>query len=193
MPAAFHELVVEGPRGLAVGYIEGFVRAKAPDATVLYAENEGFDVETLRERIRDMLHPGREWCHILVPADVVPLVQEAIAAAESNGLELVVRADRAIAKARFKFSFRVYARDVAARIRKFEERLPAGVTYSADTEICEIIDPSAAGVEAYAPAHEYEFRGDGEIHGPVDGVLEVHRMYGDEDHVDLGKIRLEEA
>ena len=75
------EIVVEGPRGWTSGFLDGFLRGRGRNETLLVAESHGFDVEPMAERIREMLHRSRDVLHLLVPSAVDGDVRLAVAAA----------------------------------------------------------------------------------------------------------------
>ena len=52
------------------------------------------------------------------------------------------------------------------------------------------VNPDAKGVEMYAPAHEYELKGEAVVAGPVDAVLDLHRQSRYEELIHLGHLEL---
>lgn len=190
MPGRYLEMVVDGPRGFTLGFIEGFLRGRGLEDTVLDADREGFDCEPLRERIREILAPSVDTLHLLCPEALVPAVRQAVEAAASHGAAVAIRHERPLAGARFSFSFTVYSRPHGERVRGYFQHLPKGVTLSPDTSFREILHPEDAGVEVYTPAHEYELRGKGTVEGPVEGVLALYRICRDEELIREGKAQL---
>ena len=169
------EMVVEGRRGWAEGFVEGFLRGRGRSGEVIDAESEGFRVEGLREKMRGVLRPSRDTVHLLVPATLAADVRAAVEAAAASGASAAVLRERALAGARFSFSLRVCSRGHAGRIRGLFETLPDGVALSPDTTFHESVHPDDRGVELYAPAHEYELLGEGAVEGEVAGVVAVYR------------------
>jgi hypothetical protein len=175
MAESYHHLLIAGPRGWTLGFIHGHLRGSGTEAMPLDAEAEGFACEPLRERLREVLDPGREIIHLLARDDVLARVRRAIAdrMAVERGVEL--KEDLLVAGARFDFSVQTYSRAHAERIRALFAQLPAGVQLTKDTSFREILDPEAAGAHSLAPAHGYELRGEGSAAGPLAGVLDLHR------------------
>jgi hypothetical protein len=193
MPKKFVEFVIEGPRGWTVGFVQGFVNGRSPDAVVLDAELEGFDVSSARERIQEFVDRRNEIAHLLVREDAEPPTREAIERCEAFGRDLTVRLERPIISAQFEFSVTCFSKDCAARIRGYLEDLPSGTHLSADSRFEEFLDPEAAGAEVYAPVHDFEFRGHGVVLGDVEGVLRAHRRIASDELTDAGAIRLVEG
>jgi len=193
MTQPFREIAIEGPRGWTAGYVQGFVRGRSASAVVLDAEHEGCDVASARERFREFLSRGSEIAHLLVEDSAAALVHEAVEAAAAGGRLVQVRLERSIVGASFGFSVECFSEVAGRRIREFLRNLPEGVKTSADTEIDEIVDPSARGIEPYAPIHDFEFRARGTVLGDVAGVLRVHRVLDGDELVDVSGVRLQEG
>jgi hypothetical protein len=190
MGRTFVEVVVEGPRGRSRGFVEGYLAGRGLDERLLDAEEEGFDCETLRERLREILHPGEEVLHLLVPAETLDEVREAADAAASRGIVVAIRASRPLVGASFVFSFAAYSPEHGRRVLALLSDLPEGVRLLRERPFEERLDPAARGIEAYSPAHEYEFRGKGTVEGDLEGVLAVRRRLRDESAVRLGRAEL---
>jgi len=175
MADSYHHLLIEGPRGWTLGFIHGYLRGMGAEAMPLDAEAEGFACEPLRERLREMLDPGREILHLLARDDVLARVRQALAdrMAAEHGVE--IKEELLIAGARFDFSVHTFSREHAEHIRGLFARLPAGVELTKDTSFEEILDPEATGTHSMAPAHGYELRGEGSAAGTLDGILALHR------------------
>jgi len=193
MAVCYEELVIEGAKGRGFGFIEGYLAGRGLPAGLLDAEAEGFDVAPLRERLHDLISQTTEVRHLLVPAAQQAAVLAAIDAAAARGIDVRLVARSVLDRASFAFSFHVYSKDHAPRVRALFERLPEGVALGAESTIEERRDSGARGAEVYAPAHEFELRGAGRVHGPVDGVLDVFRRARNEPLVRLEGILLERA
>jgi hypothetical protein len=193
MATRYCEIVLEGSRGRARGFIDGFLAGRhALPGLLSDAEEEGFDVETLRQRIREAVHPRSETSHLLVEERRVDAVAEAVAEAAERGIPARVVSTRAIAGARFRFTMSAYSEEGASRVRGAFERLPDGVRLMPDTTFQERRDPAARGVEAYAPAHAYELRGEGGVEGDLEGVLALLRLCRREEIVRVTEAALDE-
>jgi hypothetical protein len=176
----YYELVIEGPRGWGIGFLHGFLLGCGSAHAVLDAEEEGFEVESLREQIREFLLPTAEILHLVVPGTMVPQIRRAIRAAASRGRAMTIKHERSLTGARFRFEFSIYSREHAARWRRRFENLPPGARLSKGTSFTEIRDPDARGLEMYAPVHQYELHGEGEVEGDLAAVLPIFRLCRDE-------------
>ena len=192
MAEQFYEISIEGPTGRTLGFVQGFLTARGEGGRILDAYREGFDCESLRERIRELFKPSKQTYHLLVPADLVPTVDEAVQEGRSRGLEIDVLERRVLSGARFSFSFETFSRDHGAALRALFEVPPPGVTID-DLQIEETVHPEAKGVEAYASVHEYQLQGKGTVHGALRAVLALHRRARDEELIKESKLEVVDA
>jgi hypothetical protein len=190
MATRYHELLIEGPRGWTLGFIQGFVRGRGNKVDLLDAEEEGFACEQISERVHELVHRSEETLHLLVPKSSLPVVRRAVKAAVARGRDVKITCDRPLAGARFSFSTVAYSREHASKIRGIFYHLRKGVKLSEETTFDEIVEPSAKGIEAYAPVHEYELRGKGGVEGPVNGVIALYRACRDEPLIQEGAPKL---
>ena len=188
MSTSYHEFVIQGPRDWLLGFLHGYLEARGRKERLLDGEHEGFDCEPLRERLRELLHLGAETSHLLVPDAVAEHVREAIRTAASAEHPVRLVGEEPVRCVRFRFSFAIYSKTHAERIRTYFRDLPEGARVEADFKTVE--DPSAKGVEAYAPVHDFEFEGEGTVEGTVDGVVEVYRKCRNEELIQEGKIEI---
>lgn len=186
----YYEMVIEGPRGWGIGFLQGYLLGRGCRQEVLDAEEEGFDVESLREQIRELLRPTSEVLHLVVPASLAADVRRAVKGAASSGRLMTIRRERAITGIRFHFELSINSRRHASRLRRRLENLPDGAHLSKGTSITEIRDPDADGVEMYAPVHDYELRGDGGVEGDLEAVLPIYRLFRDEELVQVSGAEL---
>lgn len=189
MSERYYELAIEGPAGKTLGFVQGFLTARGEGSRILDAYEEGFDCESLRERLRELLNASIQTYHLLVPADLVPAVEEAVQEGARREAIFRIRDQRALGGARFSFTFRTFSREHGAQIRNMFETLPAGV-HSDDTSFEETVHPESKGVEAYAPAHEYKLEGSGTIEGEIVPTLALHRNSRDEELINEGPLEV---
>lgn len=185
----FIEMVIEGPRGKTRGFIEGFLSGRGHGNQVIDAEEEEFDCEPMRERIREMLIPSGNTVHLLVPEDLRDEVDEAIAAAGAWGATLALRQERRVRAARFEFDFRIYSREHAARVKELLARVPEDVTLEADP-FQETDLPGEESGGAFAPVHAYELRGEGSASGPIEAILPMYRRWREEELIHQTRLEM---
>ncbi len=190
MPSRHLEIVLAGPRGYTLGFVQGFLAGGGVSGEVLDAEAEGFDVATLREKLHEMLRPSVDTLHLVVPVRLVPAVRAAVAAATARDRRVAVRHERSLAGARFQFAFAVYVREHGPAIRSIFENLPDGVRLAEGSAIQEKTWEDGRGIEVYSPVHEYELSGEGLIEGDLTGVLRVHRACTDDERIRAGAVEL---
>jgi len=190
MAGRFVEVVVEGPKGWDLGFIQGFLKARGAENSILDAEAEGFDCSGFRERLEELLHPGRERLHLIVPQALETLLGEAVEASREGPHPLHLVARRTVRGAAFSFSFRIFSREVGERVKALLLNPPEEVHLKWTGPLEERIDPRARGAELYAPAHDYRLRGEGTCTGSLDGVLALHRALRREEPVHLRSLEL---
>jgi hypothetical protein len=184
----YHELVIEGRRGLAMGFVQGYLAGRELTDEVFDAEAEGVCCESFREKFREFLNPKRETVHLLVPEHLVEKAKEALARSRERDIPLTLLHERVIARLRFSYAFQVYSREHGRRIRSWFESPPEGVALSRKAVLAERIDPGAKGIEMYSPVHDYELKGKGTVEGAVRGVLEFYRLCRDEELIETGEL-----
>ena len=77
MASRYHEVVIEGAKGRSYGFVEGFAVGRGLVGRIYDMEREGFDCESLRERVRELFNPSEETYHLLVRAAELPALREA--------------------------------------------------------------------------------------------------------------------
>jgi hypothetical protein len=188
--ARYHELLIEGPRGWTLGFIQGFLRGRGEENETFDAEEEGIDCGDLGERVHELIHRSEEVDHLIAPESALPTIRRAVENATAFGRRIEIRSERPLAGVRFTFSTVVYSREHAKKIRRIFYQLGEGVRLSEDTAFDEIVDPGAKGIEAYAPVHDFELRGKGSVEGSVDGVVELYRVCREEPLIQEGAAQL---
>jgi hypothetical protein len=193
VPKRYHELAIEGPRHQGLGFVLGFMAGRGASGQIVNAEEEGFDCEPLRERIRELLNRSVETVHLLIPSRHIDLVREATTAAAEEGVGLTIVADRKVKEARFEFKLTIYSREHGERIRELFQELPDGVTMTTEEGFREEIRPGDdAELSGYAPVHPYALSAKGVIEGDVAGVLKLYRTCLAEDLIQTQPAQLVE-
>ena len=188
--ARFREIVIEGPRGWSRGFLEGFLHARGLGDAIFDGEAEGFACAPVGERLHELLHPSSSVMHVLAREDCVEDVHRAVREAATEDPHVAVRGEREITGARLAFRFTIYARDHAQRVRSLVDPPPPGTRPSPDTSFRERIDPEARGVEAFAPAHDYELHGEGAVEGDLEAVVALARRCREEELIRIESLEL---
>jgi len=188
--SVWHEIVITGPGKALRGFIAGFEAARDVHDVVLLGEDLGVEALPFAERLRALVGSG---AHVVVAPERSgdALVAAIGARGAEAGLEL--RGVRAITAARFGFTARAFAPEIAARIRgALLDSLPEGVTLEG-LEQTERREADARGTELYSPVHDYTWEATGAFVGPLPGVLEMHRRAREEKFVEPEPLRLDVA
>jgi hypothetical protein len=175
MASSSIEVLMEGPKEIAKAFVIAFLRGRGTTDPVVDLEREGFDCESVKERIGEILRPGHNVSHLLVSAADLPALREAVAEANAQEIETRILRERNLAEARFEYEVRVFAPDLAARIRAVFAALPAGVVLEPEEEFEErrSEDEDAGGM--YARVHRFELHGRGTVRGEPFGIVQFRR------------------
>jgi hypothetical protein len=191
MEASYSEVVVTGHAHGAFSYLQGFLEGRGLDpGRIFEAEQEGFACEPLRERIRDLLGPSHATLHLLVPADLIPVVREGIDQGAERGEPIALKDVRPLAGAHFSYTFTAFARPDGERLQALLAPRGEGLTLSPESGVEVTIEPEATGAEAYAPLHEYEACGRGTVSGEVPVVIRFYRRLREEELIRLAALEL---
>lgn len=190
MTSRYCELVIHGPGGLTRGFLTGFARGRGHEEPLFDAEAEGFDCSTLGERLHDLVRPSAQRLHLVAPTGLVPILREAVAAAQAEDWDVEIARATAIGGARFAFRFSIYSREEGGRLQEQLANLPEGLQLAESTAIEEKVHPEATGIEMYSPVHEYTLTGNGGIEGDVAAIVELYRDLRDEPLVQADHLAL---
>jgi hypothetical protein len=179
----WHVIVVEGSAHDLRVCVGAFVAERRPDPpTVVLGDDVGLERASLVERLRALVHGGHH--AVLVAGDATAPLEAALGGA---GLRVVDR--HPVARASFRFSADAFSRDVSTSIRGAFAPLPPGVHFEQHSEH-EAEHREHKGVELYASVHEYTYRVEGTLAGPLPGVLEVRRRLAEIEMVEIAPLRL---
>jgi hypothetical protein len=185
--ARYVDLLVHGDDRDLIPYLTGYFAASPEPLRIVFADEAGFHIRQLRERMR---HHG-EVQHVVVEAARAARVRDALSAAAPR-YRFEVKTEQTFERARFAFEFDTPSRKVAERLKGLLAKLPAGVELSGHAP-AESTHPRASSAEIYAPNHDYRFAGRGVIAGDVFAVVDVRAHLGAIDFTDCGEIEIERA
>ncbi len=188
-PTAWYEVVLAGSHDMIFGLLTGLGLGAGQDATIIYAHEAGVAESSGGSKLKEMLRIGTHHCQLILDGATRGLLKrKAKRIFVETGVEVV--SDRKIRNAEFKFCYQAYAPRYGEEIAGILKALPRGakvVSHKHD----EKINPKAKGAEGYAPAHDYEVNGEGEIRGRFDLVLAAHLELDEHPLVKVDEIELE--
>lgn len=174
---AFYEVVFRGKPKVVRAFLHGLVMGAGADATVFFSYTDGIAHEGKMEQLAGKVGLRPTDCHVVVDAGTSALIKSlAKRITGETGIELVTH--RRIRSARLSFAWTAYTTRHDAELEQAVQDLPAGVRLQGFTHDVDA-DPSARGVEAYAPTHHFEARAKGTFVGPVDGLVALRRRLQD--------------
>jgi len=188
---SFYEVVLRGKPKVVRAFLSGLLMGADREATVFYSYLEGIHHEGKVEHLAEMVGLRGTDCHVVVDADTSTFLKRmARRIAGETGLEIT--SHRHVRSASLHFTYHAYAKRYEDEIQDFLRDLPGDVKLGGRKHDVRV-DPSAKGVEAYSPAHDFEATGEGTITGPVDSVVEVKRRLADYPLIESDDIRLKLA
>jgi len=181
-------VVFQGKPKVVRAFLHGLTLGAGIDATLYFCYTEGIEDDGRIERFAERFGLRASDCHVIVDArtsDLLKSLRKDLAA--QTGLEIV--SHRKVKSASMGFRYKAYTARHDREIRDALRDLPAG-TKLRGFEHESKSDPKARGVEAYAPSHEFEARGEGTITGPVDKLVDLKRRVADYPLIAVDDIKL---
>jgi hypothetical protein len=185
---SFYEVVLEGSPKTACGFLAGLLLGSEREGTVFFCQDEGISFESFTDKLAELVRLHPRDCHIIVDAETRNyLTKLAPRIEKETGLRIT--SCRHIRSASMGFHFEAYGRRYAQEILGKLHSLPAGLRL-VDFTSKEDTHPEAAGIEAYTPAHDYEFTGEGRIVGRIDLLIMARRDLDRQPLLQLDRIEL---
>jgi hypothetical protein len=185
MAAVYYELLVKGNEDKIFAYLSGYLAGKKIKEGVIFCDECPFRIHELRELIR---YHG-EIAHIVCRAGLKHTILSALRSAPT-AYSFEVKRERKISGASFEFKFETFSKKVAGGLKRTFSQIPSGLKLPG-FEPKETIDPRAAGIEMYAPAHDYRYSGKGKITGDVETILDFYRRLSRSEFIQMEEIELE--
>lgn len=170
---AFNEVVFQGKPKVVRAFLSGLLLGAGRRSTVYFSFLDGVQHEGKAEKLAEIIGLRGSDCHVIIDAETA-IWLKGLARAIAKETGLTITANRRIRSASMKLHYQAYARRYEDEIMAALNDLPAGLKLTGFEHGLRI-DPDAKGVEAYAPAHEFEATGKGVVTGPVDLVIELKR------------------
>lgn len=185
---AFNEVVFRGKPKVVRAFLSGLLLGADRRAQVYYSFLEGVKHEGRSEKLAEMVGVRSTDCHVIIDAQTAGWLKGlARAIATETGLEIT--ANRRIRGASLALKYHAYAKRYEDEIMAALGDLPAGVRLTGLKREART-DPTAKGVEAYSPAHEFEAKASGTLTGPVDALIGLRRRLAAYPLLKLAEIEL---
>jgi hypothetical protein len=165
-------VVLKGSPKVIRGFLAGLALGSAQCLPYWFHHDEDITspaAASAAKRAAALLHLQAGEVRLVATAPLVKLLRKVQKEAADRGICEVGEIAR-IKSASFRISYQAYAQRYHQEIQDLLHDLPRGVQLvDEDHEIR--TDPSAVGVEAYAPAHDFEAAGSARLSGRFDLVL----------------------
>lgn len=191
VPGSFYEVVIQGSPKMIRGFLSGLTMAADHDGMVVFHHDACIHEEAKGERFIERIGLQPRDVNAVVDRETCDLLRKHAKRIEAE-IGLRVTSTRHIRSASFTFKFQAYARRYGVEIKGNLNNLPAGLRLE-DFEYEEKLHPGAEGIEAYAPAHEYEIKGSGRVVGRIDLLVAARCKLDQHPLVKPGKIELKLA
>jgi hypothetical protein len=185
---SFHAVVFQGKPKVVRAFLHGLTLGAEIDATLYFCYTEGIHDDSTIERLAEKFGLRAADCHVVVDektSDLLKSLRKQLV--EETGLEIV--SHRKVKSATMAFRYKAYTPRHDEEILEALRKLPAGTKlrgFKHDRKT----DPSARGVEAYSPTHEFEAWGEGALSGPVDKLVELKRRVAEFPLIETDRIEL---
>ena len=180
----YFEIAIEGPAYEVKGFCKGVRAATQKDAPLIFSAEEGIERYGLADMIKKFIHADTLVSHVICAEELKDAILNAI---EADGTYRV-REVAEIEAASFDFRFEAYARIYANRIRTLISKQKDATVELLDLEEAE--RPEAKGTEAYAPEHDYEFKGEGKVWGQFEAVYKAFVEFKKEPLIEVSTMEL---
>jgi hypothetical protein len=170
---AFNEVVFQGKPKVVRAFLSGLLLGAGRRSTVYFSFLDGVQHEGKAAKLAELIGLRGSDCYVIIDVETA-IWLKGLARAIADETGLIITANRRIRSASMALSYHVCARRYDDEIMAALNNLPAGLKLTGFRRDVRV-DPDANGVEAYAPAHEFEATGKGAITGPVDLVIELKR------------------
>ncbi len=185
---SFYQVILEGSHKVARGLMAGLMLGAGKENDVFFHYCEGVFYEPWTEKLAEMVRLHPQDCHLIVDGEAKKMLTSLASRIEqATGLRLT--SSRYIRSATMSFSFEAFARRYGVEILGLLKGLPAGLRL-VDFDHKETVHPHAAGVEAYAAAHDYTIKGAGQVTGRVDLLIKARRDLDGHPLIKVGRIKL---
>ncbi len=163
------EIVVEGPYVVIKAFCAGMLSGMSGGHQLLFSRDRGIGRSTLLERLKVWAHIGENMSHLVVDREFKEKLDAALKTTAPD-MELSVISTKPVASSQFKFRYAAYSRSIARQLKELLDDPPRGVTLR-NYRTKEKVIASAKGPEGYAPLHDFELHGEGEVMGSLLSVV----------------------
>lgn len=178
----YWEIVLEGSEEAVDEFLDWL-----PNEHQIFSEGDlALPPEDLSERLRHFIGADSRHRVYLAAGDLAKL-EAALRGRTNSSIQLTSR--RAATSGRFGFEAEAYSPEVATEIRSaLAER--AREVEIAGFRVGQEVEESGEGAALYSPVHEFEFRTEGLLSGPIPELLATRTRLAEIDFVHLGPLEI---
>jgi hypothetical protein len=170
MSTPFSEIVIEGPFMLVKGFLLGFLSNKSVENPYFFHRKAGIKRDTLRDFLKELFELDN-YAHLCLRSDLVNDFEKATEFyTKITGMK--IKSVKPIKSASFNFAYELFSEEIATEAKSLIQNLPEDIKIDGYKPI-EEKDESGAGMEAYAPLHEFVSRGKGTVKGEFSSIIDL--------------------
>ncbi len=184
----FVELVIESPFILFKGFLMGFIEGTGEKPVYFFSKRTGIKTETLVESLK-VWFGFETLVHVCIEKKFADKLKKALDNTFDK-LGMKVKSEKEIKSASFDFKVTFYRKKDADKFEKLIKSLPEGVVLDEFAKDVDIDKDAEKERGVYTAEHPYVYKGEGEIVGDFEGVLDVYLKLKDMPHVELEEVYL---
>jgi hypothetical protein len=185
----YYDIVIEGSENHVRGFVEGIARCQNLDEDTVIIPEEHVGKWATLDYVKKILQLKESKVHLIVEKNLLTALIEAISSSKKP-VPLKILSAKPLRAASFDFSLKAFSKSVAENIKQKVSSLPAGIEVNF-SKWHEEVRPEDKGIEAYAPAHDYELHASGHVKGSPAEVIEFYERLETNELVELGLIQME--
>lgn len=185
---AYYDVIIEGSEDIVRGFVDGLIASQnLEEKSIIVAEEHVEKRGAIRQVLR-VLQLKEDRVHLLAEKNLLDALTKAVSSGRKPPFKVL--SAKTVRAASFGFSLKAFSKPVAERIKERVSNLPEGVEVKF-SKWHEETRPGEEGIEAYAPAHDYELHAAGQVQGPPDAVVELYEKMQTNEMFELGLIQME--
>jgi hypothetical protein len=185
----YYDVVIEGSEDHVRGFVEGIAKCQNLDEEAIIIPEDHVGKWATLDYVKKILQLTESKVHLIVEKNLLTALTEAISSSKKT-VPIRILSARRILAASFDFSLKAFSRQVADNLKQEVSELPEGIEVNF-SKWNEEVRPEDKGIEAYAPAHDYELHASGHVKGSPAEVIEFYERLETNELVELGLIQME--
>ncbi len=168
----FYEILLQGSYLTCKGFVYGLWLGTGEKGKFYFYEDHDIKKESLSHRIKELIGLNPDTTYVVVDDVFKEVLEKHLK--KDFPLKINMKVSGKINRVEMKFSFKVYDKQEAEKLKSIFFDLPEGLELNKDAEFKETVSPEVRGIETYAPAHDYVCESRGILSGDLDKIMDIH-------------------